>query len=83
MTNHLRKSTSINLCAFLDTNGCELLGKEPADDGIGRYTFVFRDSPHCQKLVTDFLTGRGGMVDVHQFLEAQKRLKALLFEQAV
>lgn len=74
------KTTSLHLAAYLLARGLDLLGIEPAEERPGMYAFVFRDREDRPETVNAFLTGKGGLVDVHQFLEAQRRLRNLVHE---
>ncbi len=74
------RTLSINLAAYLLAQDFELLYKEPDIENPRRFFFVFRNRKNSKKLSTAFLTGRGGTVDVHKLLEAQKQLKQLLFD---
>ena len=83
MVTNIFKTTSLNLATYLLVKNFDLLGKENVEGKIKRYAFVFHKNDQCQKIATNFITGRGGTVDVHRFLDAQKRLKTLLFEQSL
>ena len=74
------QTSSLNLASYLLVNSFELLGKEPDLIDIRRVLFVFQDRQDRESLATSFLTGHGGNVNVHRFLEAQKQLKNLLKE---
>jgi len=74
------RTTSLHLASYLLARDLELLGREPVEDRPGTYVFVFRDRADRLEAANAFLTGKGGPVDVHLFLEAQRRLKNLVHE---
>jgi len=82
-SNNKFRTPSINLAAFLLAQDYELLGKEINPNEIRRVVFVLRDKPDRARLCNYFLTGRGGQVDIHRLLDAQKRLKNLVHETLV
>ncbi len=73
------KTASINLAAYLLVHGLELVGKEALPEDGGRFVFILTDKRVRESLCKRFFLVRGGKVDVHKFLEAQKVLKNLLY----
>lgn len=65
------------------TKGFTLLGKQTAFESNNKVSFVFEKRPGLEEAAEKFLSGRGGKVEVNSLLEAQKRLKNLLFENSV
>lgn len=77
----LYRTSSLHLASFLLSQGRKLLRIEPVDGEPARFAFVFERTAAVEALALAFLAGHPKQVDIHSFLEAQKRLKNLVHEQ--
>ncbi|MBI5356675.1 hypothetical protein HZB78_03605 [Candidatus Collierbacteria bacterium] len=78
--NHLYKSDSLHLAAFLIAKGCELAEVERLSDDSRKLLFCFPDTNKLQNLLSEFFALRA-KVRPQDFANAQRTLKTIIFAQ--
>lgn len=76
------KTTSLNLSAYLIVQGFKLIGKTKDPENYKKVIFLFQNNQKIETAANNYLTGRGGKVDVDILFAAQKKLKNLLYEDS-